>query len=102
MHTTSGTGKDKKTSSEYLEEELEDAVLQAILKRAYATFKLFNGRLTDMAANVGLEVMRQKLSLFMHFFIPTIKFNQLPFYTDIHGNYTPLPVIAVHSCAFWL
>jgi hypothetical protein len=65
----------------------EDAVLQAILKRAYATFKLFNGRFTDLAATVGLEVIRKKLSLFMHFFLPTVKFNQLPFYTDIHGTH---------------
>lgn len=47
--------------------------------------QLFNGRFQDVAATESIEALRTRLSVFMHFFIQTVHFKQLRFFTDIHG-----------------
>ncbi len=83
--------KEESGETEYLEDELEDAVLQAIIRRGYALYKLCNDRFSatagvDPHAMVdGITLLRAKLSAFMSYYLPTIRFKQLPFFTDIHG-----------------
>lgn len=84
--------------TEYLEDELEDSVLQAILHRCYSLFSLFNSSFTSIvkstlelgggsptALAVAHDALRVRLSLFMSYFLPTIRFSQLIYFTDIHG-----------------
>ena len=99
--TGSGSKKDAGASvlhTEYLEDELEDSVLQAILHRCYSLFSLFNSSFTSIvkstwelgggsptALAVAHDALRVRLSLFMSYFLPTIRFSQLIYFTDIHG-----------------
>lgn len=56
---------EKGGSTEYLEDDLDDAVLQSVLKRAYSLFKLFNGSLTRSVPFVlmnGLDALPECLS----------------------------------------
>jgi hypothetical protein len=69
----------------FLEEELEDSVLQAILGRCYSLYSLFNSSFHSTAKSSGMDALRLKLHLFMSYFLPTIRFSQLIYFTDIHG-----------------
>lgn len=71
--------------TEYLEDELEDSVLQAILHRCYSLFSLFNSSFTSIVSASSHDALRCKLQLFMSYFLPTIRFSQLIYFTDIHG-----------------
>jgi hypothetical protein len=73
--------------AEYLEEELEDQVLQAILRRCYHTFRLFNNTFAAVLAqyNTNYDVLRLKFDMYMRYFLPSVRFNQLHFFTDIYG-----------------
>ena len=83
-------GKDK-SNPEYIEDELGDSVLQAIVRRAYSNFRLFNGRMTEIASANSYAFLKRKLKLFMDYFIPTIKFKHIQYFTDIRGfNFMPV------------
>jgi hypothetical protein len=82
---TTRTKDGKEPMIDYLEDELDDSVLQAIIKRCYALFRFFNGPVDDIYKQHGVEAMKDSLARFMKVFIPTVKFQQLPFFTDIHG-----------------
>jgi len=71
--------------TQYLDDELDDAVLQAIVRRCYSTFKLYNGNIVDIVAEHGIEQLKDRFNLFMRYFIPTVNFSQLAVFTDIHG-----------------
>jgi hypothetical protein len=62
----------KSDPPEYMEEELEDSVLQAILHRCYKMFRLFNGRIVDLVAARNMEHLKARFQLFMQYFIPTV------------------------------
>jgi hypothetical protein len=72
-------------TTEYLEEELEDSVLQAIIHRCYSLFALFNSTFEEIVQESSHDALRVRLSLFMAYFLPTIRFSQLIYFTDIHG-----------------
>lgn len=84
------SGKGGKGASEettYFEDEIEDNVLQGIIQRCYRLFRLFNGTFQSIAdANNGdMDAVRKRLNLFMEFFVPSVRYQQLPFFTDLHG-----------------
>mmetsp|Transcript_1187 Transcript_1187/g.1692 ORF Transcript_1187/g.1692 Transcript_1187/m.1692 type:complete len:583 (+) Transcript_1187:70-1818(+) len=75
----------------YLEDELGDSCLQAIVKRTYATFRMCNGRMADIARQHSYEFLKTKLWLFMKYFLPTIDFQNVRFLMDIRGfNFMPV------------
>ncbi len=86
VHKSDSSKKDAPPpTTEYMEEELEDSVLQAILHRCYSLYSLFNSSFTSLSALSGADALRCSLSLFMSYFLPTIRFSQLVYFTDIHG-----------------
>jgi len=74
-----------KTSPVYLEDELGDSSLQAIVKRTYATFRMFNGTMASIADTYSYDFLRDKLKAFMSYFVPTIDFKSVCFSMDIRG-----------------
>jgi len=70
---------------EYLEEEIEDQVLHALLLDTWRTFTFFNGTLQSIIEKSGAEVLRKQLSLFFKYYIPTIPFSQIRYFADIYG-----------------
>lgn len=59
------TTKDGVTTSEYLEEEVQDNVYAAVLKQAYLMYRLFSGTCERTIETDGVEVLKNKLE---HFF----------------------------------
>eukprot|EP00455_Lapot_gusevi_P005608 TRINITY_DN12406_c0_g1_i3.p1 TRINITY_DN12406_c0_g1~~TRINITY_DN12406_c0_g1_i3.p1 ORF type:complete len:497 (+),score=115.53 TRINITY_DN12406_c0_g1_i3:65-1492(+) len=77
--------RDNKSPPQYLEDELDDSILQAIIHHAYSMFALFNGKMADLVQEFGEQMLREKLELFLQYYIPTVKFNQLRYFMDITG-----------------
>lgn len=87
-HDGSNASNDKEDTNgecEYLEDELDDAVMQAIIRRCYHMFRLFNGTMTTVGEQFGMDAVRHRLHHYMRYFIPSVRFTQLPFFTDILG-----------------
>ena len=83
--------KDGKRAFEYFEEEVQDQVLQAVLKQAYSMFKLFNGPFTGILKNSGLDLLKEKLSYFYSRYLQTLNFSQFDI-LDIYHGISFLPV----------
>eukprot|EP00281_Chroomonas_sp_CCMP1168_P000098 CAMPEP_0206272452 /NCGR_PEP_ID=MMETSP0047_2-20121206/34015_1 /ASSEMBLY_ACC=CAM_ASM_000192 /TAXON_ID=195065 /ORGANISM="Chroomonas mesostigmatica_cf, Strain CCMP1168" /LENGTH=417 /DNA_ID=CAMNT_0053701373 /DNA_START=16 /DNA_END=1266 /DNA_ORIENTATION=- len=60
------TGRDGDT---FHEEEMDDSLLLMMLEEAHKLFCLFNGRMSDVVGSVGVEGLRQKLSLLLPSYI---------------------------------
>mmetsp|Transcript_23066 Transcript_23066/g.55849 ORF Transcript_23066/g.55849 Transcript_23066/m.55849 type:complete len:495 (+) Transcript_23066:155-1639(+) len=73
------------TQPVYLEDELGDSTLQAIVKRTYATFRMFNGSMANIAKKESMESLKVRLRKFMLSFIPTIDFARVGLSLDIRG-----------------
>jgi len=101
----------------YQEDDIDDSVLQAILRRCYCLFTLFNGRFDTLChthsdassphasstapapstppSSRSCDTLRAHLSLFMSYFLPSLRFSSLPFFTDIHGfHFMPIDKIS--------
>mmetsp|Transcript_13129 Transcript_13129/g.20822 ORF Transcript_13129/g.20822 Transcript_13129/m.20822 type:complete len:843 (-) Transcript_13129:31-2559(-) len=80
-----------KTTPTYLEDQIADESLQAIVKRVYATFRMFNDRMTSIAERNSIEILKLKLKAFMRAFIPLIDFANIRSSMDIRGfNFMPV------------
>ena len=83
--------KDGKRAVEYFEEEVQDKVLQEVLKQAYAMFRLFNGPFTRILKKSGLDSLKEKLKYFYSRYLQTLNFSQFDI-LDIYHGLTFLPV----------
>ena len=70
---------------EFFDQDLDDSVMQAVLQRAYKMFKMLNGTFEDIVEQCGMEFLKKKLQLFLHYYVATVRFSQLCLFTDIHG-----------------
>jgi len=77
--------KESGTEIEYLEDELQNSVLQSIIQQAYSMFKLFNGTFTNIMDKFSVKTLRYKLDLFMPQYISTISFDKSDLFTTLNG-----------------
>ena len=73
------------TSNVYMESEFNDNVLLTILKSAHATFVFFHGPIINIIEKEGYDRLRKKLLLFFEYYLPTIQFSQLRYFSDLFG-----------------
>ena len=85
------TLKDGKRAVEYFEEEVQDTVLQAVLKQAYSMFKLFHGSFCGILEKTGVEILKEKLCFFYSRYLQTLNFSHLDI-RDIYHGIVFLPV----------
>lgn len=77
--------KDGKVVVEYFEEEIQDQVLQAVLKQAYSMFRLFHGPFTVILKKSGLGLLKEKLCYFYSRYLQTLNFAQFDILDIYHG-----------------
>ena len=73
------------TSNVYMESEFRDSVLLTILKSAYWTFVFFHGTIDHIIETEGYDALRKKLRLFFEYYLPTVQFSQLRYFSDLFG-----------------
>ena len=83
--------KEGKKVVEYYEEDVQDMVLQAVLKQAYSMFRLFNGSFTGILKKSGLEKLKEKMLYFYSRYLQTLNFAQFDI-LDIYHGVSFLPV----------
>jgi len=81
----SRTGKDGKATQQFFEDEVDDAVLQTIVRQAYKSFRLFNGPINPMLESQGPDAVRAKLQAFIPSFISSLNFEQLDIFVTLEG-----------------
>jgi len=82
----SRTAKDGKITQQYFEYEVDDSVLQTIVRQSYKLFKLFNGPIRLMLEREGdPDIVRNKLQSFIPHFIASINFEQLDLFATLEG-----------------
>jgi len=79
------TSKEGKPSYQYFEDEVDDALLQSIVRQAYKMFRLFNGSCKRIVEESNVENLRRRLENFMPAFISTLNFEQLDLFTTLEG-----------------
>jgi len=62
--TSTRTDKDGKKTTMVHEHEVKDDVLQALLRQAYALFRLFNGTFESVINSFSVKTLRDKMELF--------------------------------------
>jgi hypothetical protein len=67
-----------------LQEELDDAVLQAVTRRAYFIFRMFNDSMEEIARREGTDGLKARLHLFMHHYIPVRR--SVPFFRSLRSS----------------
>lgn len=93
------TAKDGKVTHQYFEDDVDDSVLQTIVRQSYKFFKvsaskphignafttlqLFNGPIGQIPG--GPDVMRSRLQTFITPFLNTINFEQLDLFATLEG-----------------
>jgi len=65
--------------------QLDDNVLQGILKRFYSIFRFFNGTFRQVTHREGLNSLKLRLQLLANYYIPTIDVARINYHLDIEG-----------------
>jgi len=79
------TAKDGKATYQYFEDEVDDALLQSIIRQSYKMFRLFNGPCQKVMDEVNVQDLRKRLENFVPAFISTLNFEQLDLFTTLEG-----------------
>jgi len=82
----SRTGKDGKVKQHCFEDELDDSLLQIIVRQAYKMFKLFCGPIQYISEKEGgVTEVRARLAGFIPHFLNSISFDQLDLFHTLEG-----------------
>jgi len=81
----SRTAKDGKVSHQYFEDDLDDALLQTIVRQAYKMFKLFNGPIRLLTETEGVDTVRTRLQSFLPYYLLSLNFEQLDLFNTLEG-----------------
>ncbi len=75
----------KDIPNDELDSHLDDDVLQAIVKRFYHLFCLFNGTFAQVVAREGINALKARLYLLISYYLNTLEFDKLPYFVDVQG-----------------
>lgn len=88
------------------EDDISASALDSLLNNFYSIFKLLNGSFQSIVESESWKALKRRLCTFATKFIPTVKFNKIQFYTDIHGilymPLEPLMFLSIQSLAISL
>eukprot|EP00026_Physarum_polycephalum_P005608 Phypoly_transcript_05643.p1 GENE.Phypoly_transcript_05643~~Phypoly_transcript_05643.p1 ORF type:complete len:468 (+),score=65.36 Phypoly_transcript_05643:144-1547(+) len=82
---TTRTTRDGKTTIQFLEEEVDDILLQTIVTHCYKTFKMFNGPFQLVLDNSGPQGAIHRLAAFMPHYINSINFETMDIFITLEG-----------------
>ncbi|OQR70131.1 vacuolar fusion protein CCZ1-like [Tropilaelaps mercedesae] len=93
--------RDSQTVVEYLAEDVQDAVYQAVLRRLYTLFRCFQATFAELAAERGVNNLRKKLDSHFSNVLPRLKLQHCDILDIFQGvHFLPLDRAAflqVHS-----
>jgi hypothetical protein len=79
------TSRDGKTTIQYLEDEVDDILLQSIVSHCYKTFKMFNGPCQYVLDQGGPKLIRSRLANFMPYYLNSINFENMDIFITLEG-----------------
>ncbi|CAI8013592.1 Vacuolar fusion protein CCZ1 homolog [Geodia barretti] len=76
---------------QYIQDYVQDEVLETALQRSYSMFKLFHGSYTDVCNQAGQEGLRARLQRFYSRYLQTIDVDKLDIFSIFQGmQFLPL------------
>ncbi|EGG16583.1 hypothetical protein DFA_09130 [Cavenderia fasciculata] len=86
LNNPSGSADGGKTGKrEYLEDEIDDILLQTILQQTYDLWRMFNGPMQDISKKRSLDILKKRLDTFYRPYLQLINFEQLDIFTTLDG-----------------
>ncbi|EFA75224.1 hypothetical protein PPL_11299 [Heterostelium album PN500] len=82
LNNTSGVVNNKK---EYLENEIDDIILQTTLQQLYDIWRLFNGPMSEIVKRTSYDHLKKRLDAFIKPYLEQIAFDQLDLFTSLDG-----------------
>eukprot|EP00039_Didymoeca_costata_P020145 m.340234 g.340234 ORF g.340234 m.340234 type:complete len:460 (+) comp19187_c0_seq1:275-1654(+) len=85
------TNKDGETVTEYHDEDVQDIVLEALLRQAYKMYKLFNGTMAHILEHGNREALIHKLDLFFPQYLEALPIHRADIVEEFDGiQFLPL------------
>ncbi|GAM23629.1 hypothetical protein SAMD00019534_068040 [Acytostelium subglobosum LB1] len=82
LNNASGVVNGKK---EYVEDDIDDLILQTTLRQIYDLWRIFNGPMMEIAKRDSFDVLKKRLDSFIKPYIQQISFDQLDLFTTLDG-----------------
>ncbi|XP_022697114.1 vacuolar fusion protein CCZ1 homolog isoform X2 [Varroa jacobsoni] len=83
--------RDSQTVVEYLTEDVQDSVYQAVLRKLYTLFRCFQGTLTEIVTEKGVNGLRELLDTYFNVMLPRLKFQHCDILDIFQGvHFLPL------------
>ncbi|XP_030756051.1 vacuolar fusion protein CCZ1 homolog [Sitophilus oryzae] len=83
--------KDSVSSNEYMEEDIQDNVYEAILSQAYYMYRLFWGTLEQTLVTGNADILRNRLDTFFNAYLKTVKLSNADI-LNLYGGIQYLPL----------
>lgn len=79
------TTRDGKTTTQYVDEEIDDILLNTIVNHCYRTFKIFYGPIQRILDTQGPEGVRQRLEAFLPHYLANVNFETIDIFITLEG-----------------